>query len=636
MVFKMTGNFSKLLYQGLSVIIFSTLIIFSDSFFSENESHFFPLDQIEPGMKGIGRTVFQGSEIEEFDVEILGILKNIGPGQDAILTRLSGGPLEKTGVLAGMSGSPVYVKGQMIGAVAFAFPFSKEPIAGVTPIEQMISNFEQSEPPIQVKPIQIEVSSIAPHHTVSLKISKMTSDLNAKLTPIFSVSESLLQRMEFPTFMRGQRLRYIDTPLILSGATSQAADWFSSFLKPYGMSILQSGGVISELTNSELVEGSDIGPGSSIAVQLIRGDLGFSASASGTVTYRQGNKIYAFGHPWFSLGPVELPFSKAQVISLLPNLSTSFKIAVSTDLVGSITQDRSQGLYGMVGMKPKLIPLIVNLNSSRNSSLTFRYELVNDKLLTPFLTNFTILNTINSQERAFGDSTIQIAGKISLKGFPDIKIENLFSGETNSQMLASLSMLDPLNYLLNSGFDDINIQRISVDISSIDEKKITYLDRVWTERENVFPGETLNLSIFLRNTKGEEYIEKIPVLIPENVTAGHLFVTIADGRTLTAEESTHLNRSFIPRDLNQLIQAINNFRKNDRIYVRFQRSEPSVLLYGEEFSGLPPSFRSVLTSPRSSSNNLTLLNSSNLFEYELPATSFVIKGRHNLVLKIVE
>ena len=143
-------------------------------------------------------------------------MKNIGPGQDAILTRLSGGPLEKTGVLAGMSGSPVYVKGQMIGAVAFAFPFSKEPIAGVTPIEQMISNFEQSEPPIQVKPIQIDVSSIAPHHTVSLKISKMTSDLNAKLTPIFSVSESLLQRMEFPTFMRGQRLRYIDTPLILS------------------------------------------------------------------------------------------------------------------------------------------------------------------------------------------------------------------------------------------------------------------------------------------------------------------------------------------------------------------------------------------------------------------------------------
>ena len=636
MVIKMVGSLSKLLYQGLSVIIFSALIMFSNSFFAEKESHFFPLDQIKPGMKGIGKTVFQGSKIEEFDVEILGVLRNIGPGQDAILTRLSGGPLEKTGVLAGMSGSPIYVKGKMIGAVAFSFPFSKEPIAGVTPIEQMIGNFEQSEKPMRVKPIQIEVSSIAPYRTVSLKTSKMTSDLNSKLTPIFSVSESLLQGMGFPKFVRGQGLRYIDTPLILSGVTSQAADWFSSFLKPYKMSVLQSGGVISGSRNSELVEGSDIGPGSSIAVQLIRGDLGFSASASGTVTYRQGNKIYAFGHPWFSLGPVELPFSKAQVISLLPNLSSSFKIAVPTDLVGSITQDRSQGLYGMVGIKPKLIPLVVNLNSSRNSSRTFRYELVNDKLLTPFLTNFTIFNTITSQERSFGDSTMQITGKISLKGYPDIKVENLFSGETNSQMLASLSMVDPLNYLLSSGFNDINIQRISVDISSIDEKKITYLDRVWTERENVYPGETLILSVFLRNTRGEGYIEKIPVLIPKNISTGHLFVTIADGLTLTTEESNYLKRSFIPRSLDQLIQAINNFRKNDRIYVRLQRPEPSVLLYGEEFSGLPPSFRSVLTSPRSSSNNLTLLDSSNLFEYELPVTSFVIKGRHNLVLKIIE
>ena len=636
MVVTRLGSLSQLLYRGYVGTTFLALIIFSDCFFAEKVPHFLPLDQIKPGMKGIGKTVFQGSEIEEFNVEVLGVLKNIAPDQDAILTRLSGGPLEKTGVLAGMSGSPIYVNGQMIGAVAFSFPFSKEPIAGVTPIEQMISSFEQSDKPMRVNPIEIEVSFVAPYRTVSLKNSKMNSHLNSKMTPTFSVSDSLLEEIGSPTFLSSKRLCYIDTPLILSGVTSKSAAWLSKLLKPLGMSVLQSGGMISGSTNSELVDGSDVGPGSSIAVQLMRGDLAFSVSASGTVTYREGNKIYAFGHPWFSLGPVELPFLKAQVISLLPNLSSSFKIAVPTDLVGSITQDRSQGLYGMIGVKPKLIPLVIKLNSSRNNSRTFKYELVNDKLLTPFLTNFTIFNTIISQERVLGDSTIQVEGKISLKDHPDVKVENLFSGETNSQMLASLSMVHPLNYLLNSGFSDVNIQSISVSISSFDEKRITYLDRVWPERENVQPGETLIISAVLRTTSGKEHIEKIPIVIPKDVSDGHLLVTIADGFTLTAEENNSLKRSFTPRKLDQLIQAINNFRKNDRIYVRLQRPEPSVLFYGEEFSGLPPSFRSVLTSSRSSSSNLTLMHSSNLFEYELPSTSFVVKGKHNLVLKIVK
>ena len=636
MVVTRLGSLSQLLFRGCVGTTFLALIIFSDCFFAEKVPHFLPLDQIKPGMKGIGKTVFQGSEIEEFNVEVLGVLKNIAPDQDAILTRLSGGPLEKTGVLAGMSGSPIYVNGQMIGAVAFSFPFSKEPIAGVTPIEQMISSFEQSDKPMRVNPIEIEVSFVAPYRTVSLKNSKMNSHLNSKMTPTFSVSDSLLEEIGSPTFLSSKRLCYIDTPLILSGVTSKSAAWLSKLLKPLGMSVLQSGGMISGSTNSELVDGSDVGPGSSIAVQLMRGDLAFSVSASGTVTYREGNKIYAFGHPWFSLGPVELPFLKAQVISLLPNLSSSFKIAVPTDLVGSITQDRSQGLYGMIGVKPKLIPLVIKLNSSRNNSRTFKYELVNDKLLTPFLTNFTIFNTIISQERVLGDSTIQVEGKISLKDHPDVKVENLFSGETNSQMLASLSMVHPLNYLLNSGFSDVNIQSISVSISSFDEKRITYLDRVWPERENVQPGETLIISAVLRTTSGKEHIEKIPIVIPKDVSDGHLLVTIADGFTLTAEENNSLKRSFTPRKLDQLIQAINNFRKNDRIYVRLQRPEPSVLFYGEEFSGLPPSFRSVLTSSRSSSSNLTLMHSSNLFEYELPSTSFVVKGKHNLVLKIVK
>ena len=363
------------------------------------DRNFMPLDEVKPGMKGTGKTVFRGTEVEEFEAEVLGVLKNISPRQDAILARLSGGPLEKTGVMGGMSGSPVYVDGRLIGAVSFSFPFSKEAVAGVTPIEQLVDIFEQSDEPVRGDPIVIEVSSIAPHRTLGIRGPGILSAPDSGTAPVFAVSESMAAAASLKP-LAGHLFRYIDTPLVLSGVAAEAAGVLGGALAPYGMRVLQGGGPVSGATGGELADGSDVVPGSSIAVQLMRGDLGFGASASGTVTHREGDKIYAFGHPWFSLGPVDLPVSKAQVVSLLPNLNSSFKIAVPTDLVGSITQDRSQGLFGTIGLAPKLIPLVINLTSSRNTSRTFRFELVNDRLLTPFLTNFTVFSTIVSQERA--------------------------------------------------------------------------------------------------------------------------------------------------------------------------------------------------------------------------------------------
>ena len=353
------------------------------------------------------------------------------------------------------------------------------------------------------------------------------------------------------------------------------------------------------------------------------------------MTHRDGDKIYAFGHPWFSLGPVDLPVSKAQVVSLLPNLNSSFKIAVPTELVGSITQDRSQGLFGTIGLAPKLIPLVINLTSSRNSSRTFRFELVNDRLLTPFLTNFTIFSTIISQERALGASTLQVQGRIRLKDRPDVRVENLFSGDTNSQLLASMAVGLPLSYILGSGFEGVDIEEISVDITSSDEKRTGRLERVWPNRESVKPGETAMLSAVFRKPNGEEHEEKIPLPVPEDISEGKLLVTVADGSTMTTAENQMVGRRFVPRDLDHLIRAINNLRKNDRVYVRLQRPEPAVLLHGQEFSSLPPSFRQVLISARSASSSLTVMGASNLYEYELPSMPFVVRGRRTLTLEVV-
>ncbi len=597
---------------------------------------FMPLSELKPGMKGTGKTVFYGDKVEEFQVEILGVLDNISPKQSAILAKLSGGPLEKTGVMAGMSGSPVYIDGKIVGAVAFSFPFSTEAIAGITPIQQMVNLFEKPEEPIRVDPIKIEVSTVAPFRTVKVKPSVDLLDLTQLGPKSFMVSESLANG--FPTLYSysGQMFHYIDTPIFLSGFSPRAIQQFSSVFQSLGMSVLPLGGMAVGPGSAKLADGADLQAGSALAVQLIRGDLGVGASAAGTVTYRDGDNIYAFGHPWLSVGPVQLPFSKAKVISLIPNLSSSFKIAVPTDLVGTITQDRSQGLYGAVGLAPKLIPLTINLKSSRNRRETFKFEVVNDRFLTPFLTNFTVFSTIISNERALGEATLQVQGKISVKGEPDVKFENVFSGETNSHVFASMAVVQPLSYILGSGFDNVAVESVTVDITSIDEKRTAILDRVWADRERVKAGETVILSAFLRAANGGEHVEKIPIEIPADMPSGTLQLTVADGSTLTAVENRSLRQSFTPRDLGQLIRAMNNFRKNDRVYVRLQRPEPAVMIRGEEFSSLPPSFSSVITSDRSSSSSLTTLRSSNLYEYELPSTPFVISGQRSLSIEVVD
>ncbi|MCI0620977.1 MAG: hypothetical protein L0387_04780 [Acidobacteria bacterium] len=595
---------------------------------------FMPLSELKPGMKGVGRTVFEGDKVDEFQVEILGVLENIAPKQSAILAKLSGGPLERTGVLGGMSGSPVYVDGRMIGAVAFSFPFSKEAIAGITPIQQMVNIFDKPAEPIRIDPIKIDASVVAPYRAVGFTPSIDFSSLNPLGQRTFAVSSNSAPNLQS---LAGQFFNYIDTPISLSGFTPKAAQLFKDTFQHLGMPVIPAGGMTVGSSSTRLADNTaDIQPGSALAVQLIRGDLGVGASATGTVTYREDDKVYAFGHPWLSVGPVQLPFSKAKVISLLPNLNNSFKIAVPTELAGAITQDRSQGLYGAVGVLPKLIPLTINLKSSRNKLETFKFEVVNDRFLTPFLMNYTVFNTITSNERALGEATLQVAGKISVKGQPEVKFENRFSGEANSHVFASLAVVQPLSFILGSGFDNVAVESVTVDITSIDEKRTATLDRVWADRENVKAGETVILSAFLRAANGGEHVEKFPIDIPADMPSGTLQLTVADGSTLTAVENRALRQTFSPRDLDQLIRAINNIRKNDRVYVRLQRPEPSVLIRGEEFSSLPPSFSSVITSDRTSSSSLTTLRSSNLYEYELPSTPFVISGQRSLTIEVVD
>jgi hypothetical protein len=612
------------------------LVLWNQTVFpADLNDRFLPLDQVHPGMKGVGRTVFSGDKIDEFQVEILGVLENIAPRQSAILARVSGGPIEKTGVMAGMSGSPVYIDGKLIGALSFTFPFASEALAGITPIQQMVDIFDKTDP-VRIDPIKIEVSSVAPHRTVGMVLGNSGFNPWQAVARSFPVQPAMVRGEIQIQQLSGQNLSFLETPVFFSGFSPLAVQRFGEAFKGSGMQLIPASALTLGSGSGKLADGSDIQPGSSIAVQLVRGDLGVGASAIGTVTFRDGDKIYAFGHPWLSVGPVELPFTKAKVITLAPNLQSSFKIAVPTELAGSITQDRSLGVYGVVGLQPKLIPLTINLYSSRNRKEVYKYEVVNDRFLTPYLTNFLVFNTITSNERALGDSTLMVQGTINVKGQPEIKIENLFSSDSNAQAYASLAVVQPLMYVLGSGFSGVDVESITLDITSKDEKRTATLDRVWAERTEVRAGETINLSAYLRTESGEEHVERIPLVIPNDLPAGPLLVTVSDGATLMNLETRIMRQSFVPKDLDQLIRAINNIRKNDRMYVRLQRPEPAVILRGEELSSLPPSFNAVVASDRTSSSSLLPMRSSNLYEFELPSTSLVITGVRRLTLDLVD
>src|SRR5215475_2462967 len=599
-------------------------------------SKFMSVDEVRPGMKGVGRTVFEGTKIDQFDVELLGVLKNYAPKQDMILARLSGGPLAKTGVIAGMSGSPVYVDGKLLGAVAFSFPFATEPIAGIQPIQQMLGLLGQKNNPAPQRivdggSIGTLRSGILPAESPTSFIYKQYQKLEEG-TPLSQLllPESLLSAGPFSTSTRTPSLSRIETPLFISGATPAALQQFGQFFNAFGFTPVQGGGGGSAASLAPATP-SKIEPGSSINVELIRGDI--SWSANGTVTYVDGDRVYAFGHPNLTAGPTDVPMSAGYVISLLPNLQNSFKLAVPMDVVGAFQQDRSTGIAGSLGATSKMIPVNLTLNSSLNTVNKYKFEVAADRFLTAPLMNFIVFNAITANERALGEMTVYISGQIRLKNQEPVNIGNVFSSDMNGPAMASLAAVSPLQYLLLAGYDGVVIDDINLDITSMDRKTNAQLERISVNKAEVAPGETVTLTAYLRTTNGDTVIEQYPVRIPTGLPAGSVQLLVGDGTTVTNIDIRR-GPSGVPAGIKQVINELNKLRKNDRLYIKVVSSEPGVVIGGEELPSLPPSMAALINSDRSSSRSVSGLPKSTVQEYELPQSKYVIQGQRTLNLTI--
>lgn len=568
---------------------------------------FFPLRDIKPGMRGIGRTVFQGSRVEEFQVEILGVLQNSGPKQSIILARLSGGPLAETGVLQGMSGSPVYIDGKLVGAVALGFPFSKEPIAGIQPIEQMVSGTEGSDQAADAAPKSYAEVAAAERHGFGLPVSEASSTFSSPL-------------------------RDIATPLALGGFTESTLATFSTGLRALGFDAQQGAGTGSPTTAGYT---GTVQPGSMISVQLMTGDL--NISADGTVTHVDGKKVYAFGHRFLTTGSTDLPFARAEVIALLPSTNTSFKISAPRELVGSMVSDRSTAVRGEIGRAAHMVPLEVTVDGATGQH-SYKIQLVNDRLLTPFLTQMALFTILDSTERMAGAGSLQVDGKVEFEGnAPPLDLANAFAADTSVVLQATMNLAVPISYVLQTGFRALRPKRISFRIHSVEQKRELAIDQIWLSQHEARPGDVVTLNCVLSGEGGTQVQKSTQYRVPVGAPNGRLFFTVSDANILNFGDVAGLSPSSV-RSPAQLIDILNNMRPNDKAYVRVWRQQPSFALPGADLTDPPPSIAMVLSKSSSSVGGAGLAVSSGakIDELQIPAGGFVVSGSKTVQLDIKE
>ena len=570
-------------------------------------------------MKGTARTVFRGSEPEDFSVEILGVVPGgIGPKQYMIVGRISGGGADRTAVFAGMSGSPVYVNGKLLGAISYSFPFSKEAICGITPIEQMIDIFETKQP---ARTLARDPRSFSFAELASTNFGLPKADSTGGLLSGVSQSSALMA-------VAGQSFQRIATPVTFNGISQETLNLFAPQLLQSGLLPVAAAGGAAPMSPMKTADATTLVGGDSVSMQLTRGD--YSMAAAGTVTLRDGEKIYAFGHPFLNLGSSDLPMSESHVVTVIPNVNNSFKLAVPDAMVGSMTQDRATGVFGKLGKAPTMIPVKLNVITSRGGTETLNFEIARDEFLTPLLLNIAIYNAVTAQERGLGDTTVSVKGTVKLMGQESVAIERKFAG-AQAQQMASGSVVAPVAALLRSRFDDLNIESITIDVASTDGTQIGTLDRLAVDLAEVKAGETIELQAFARTSSGKIYVQRIPITIPKDTPAGSFKITVGDGSQVMKDSAS---QHFVPKDLSELVSVINSLKSSDRLYAVATRSSSGVVVGASEMPNLPPSMLATLNSDRSSGGVKSVVQTT-VFEKSLPPSEMIITGQQSLTIEVI-
>lgn len=533
---------------------------------AQQSNDILPVDQVRAGMQGYACTIFSGDQVEKFDLEVLGVMPNfLGPKQSIILVELKGPKVEHTGVVAGMSGSPVYIEGKLAGALSLKLGiFTKEAIAGVTPIEDVLR-----PPPAETGAPQTVAQEF--------QLPKDTTAQN--------------------TLPSGSTLEPIETPLVFSGFQSATLQQFAGQLQSYGLVATPGGSSLDQKDDAH----AHLAPGDMAGMVLVRGDM--SVNSACTVTAVQGDRVFLCGHPFLNLGDIQMPMAKSQVVTTLSSSLASTKIVNVGGSIGTITSDHLTAVTGKLGTPPQMIPVdLTFVNGTSEKKLHF--EMVNHAKLTPLLVAMTTFNGV-TQNSLYGEGrTLHMTGEIQLKGHVPVKLENTFAPLDSllpDGMPVALSVQSVFGRLFTNNFEIPDVEHVSLRVETMPGRNSYTIESAWLETGEATPGENLKVRVLLQPYRGAPRVEETTVHVPDQIARGStLHVLVSD-----AEWMSRASRGFNfggvpgsaasgPAGLDQLIAVINRERHNDRLYVGIFVPAPMMVWDDKELPNVPLSAISVI------------------------------------------
>ena len=557
---------------------------------------FFPLDQVHRGLQGVAYTVFEGVQPEPMGVEILGLLHNaLGPGQDMILARLEGTKPEYTGVVAGMSGSPVYVDGKLLGALSYRIGmFSKEPIAGITPIQQMMEVTGQNTKERSGENIQEAALTLPPGS------GKDDAEAHA--------------------------IRPMDTALVFNGFDRQALEFWKKHSPDLGLTAVA--GIGGSASNEKQPE--PIIPGSAVSALLMRGDLEIAATC--TVTYVDPKQLLACGHPITQFGPVSMPMTKAQVVATLPSPLNAFKIINTTETVGSFTDDRESAIRGMFGKEAKMIPVTVKLTGEQTPR-SLHMEVVDQPQITPSAVMVAVFQALMQRNEFTAETSYRVSSTVNVSGFPAVRFSGMAApsefGPAN--LTAALMVGERFTLLYDNAARRTPIENVSIEVEAIPKHLTAQLASVQSTAITVHPGQTITLEATIQPYRGEVRNVRIPVTLPPTLPDGQVRLLISDGSTLDRLTQTPRQGSQ-PLDVAATIEQLNNLHANDRVYVTLLEPSAQAVLDGRTLTTVPVSMANVLEPLRQ--NQKLMLNGESAVPMASAPVDSMLSGQQVLTLRV--
>jgi SpoIVB peptidase S55 len=543
-----------------------------------------PLSDIRKGMKGYGLTVFEGSKVEKFDVEILGVLNNIGPDQNLILARVDHPVVARAGIIAGMSGSPVFLDGKVIGALAYAWQFSKEPVAGITPIEEML----------KISRVTAPAGASPAGATPRMSAVEMLSALSKSDTT--AAFDKLMKGMAATPVNSTGGVRRIALPVSVASFSPETVQRFTPYLEQFGFVAVPSGASSSSTAAVTNTNPTPFEPGDPVGAILLNGD--FNVAASGTVTYIDGKHVYAFGHPFLDMGEINFPMATSDVVTVLPSLASSFKFSNTGPIVGVLQQDRAAGIMGTLGAKPDMIPVEVVLTGSGKEQ-TYRVNVVRHSHLSPLMLAMVTDSVVANAQRAAGERTVRMEGEIQLKGFAPIRLREGWAGQQARQSIPQYLAV-VAGYLMSNEFRQTEIEGIKIHIRHDDDLRIAKLmeaSLVTPAKGHIAPGDMVKVRTVLKPFRGEPFVEMFDVRIPDDQPAGSAYLLVGSGSVMNAIDFTLVPPD--PRTLEQVLGVIERLRPSTDLTVALYSTGEGAVTSGVYLPNLPPSMRAVLAADTS-------------------------------------